>query len=357
MARKPIEIKTKSELVKNLIKGINESYLEKIGILKQYDQEFCYCHNVRKREIEVQHMYKLLTDGQTSLVGKDGRQYEFLVEFDDEDFAYGIYFGCKVIFDIDGVKDRSNKEKNKWAVKQAEEVMAEWEQLKDTVCNVLNMTFVGQDFESRILPTDNVSDDTFWPFWFRLETDEDVYQVSATAVRIIRNVYKEFLSGNLPQKSENDNEKNKGNKRGRKRSDNSKKHLVTRYTFEEYEKTLKELNETNNGSGEAFDHFLNFLVNKGILIEAKLYEKCWKLATFNPSEFSVLVSKFSENNQIKNKWKVFGAFIISDTDEPLDNLASLYSNATDVTGKAGITRKEDKASLIIKEWRKEYEKI
>ena len=45
-------------------------------------------------------IYKLKTgaDGGTVLMNKDGnREYEFVIEFDREESAYGIYYGSRVL--------------------------------------------------------------------------------------------------------------------------------------------------------------------------------------------------------------------------------------------------------------------
>ena len=105
-------------------------------------------------------MYKLVNeDGNTYILDKKGDEkgeikYEFLVETDCEDFAYGIYYGCRCILDTKGDVEEQVKQCNK-----------EWEDLKSQVISALNNTFVDLDFSNRTIPTDNVSRMTYWPFW------------------------------------------------------------------------------------------------------------------------------------------------------------------------------------------------
>jgi hypothetical protein len=71
----------------------------------------------------------------------------------------------------------------------------EWEAIKAETCTILNNTFPGKDFVSRLKATNNANDGTFWPFWISLYEEEDIRKVGLRAVTVIRNVYKRFLDG------------------------------------------------------------------------------------------------------------------------------------------------------------------
>ena len=77
------------------------TYRERIHTLRD-EPDFVCDNHVRKRVCEPHIMYKLRnSDGLLALKGRNGRYYDFLVEFDPDDFAYGIYFGCRCALNED----------------------------------------------------------------------------------------------------------------------------------------------------------------------------------------------------------------------------------------------------------------
>ena len=122
-------------------------------------------------------MYKLPT-----LFSKDGkRAYEFLFEFDKEDYEYGIYFGCKgLIFDGNVLEQIIIFDK-------------EWGRIKERIIKKLNRNFRGNDFDKRVRITNNCNDYTYWPFWIKLYEDENILIKGKKALTIIRDVYKKAL--------------------------------------------------------------------------------------------------------------------------------------------------------------------
>lgn len=344
-----------SDLVKKFIADINSDYIDKLFTLKSHSDEFMCNNTVRNRTVPGQYMFKLLTNGQTALIGDNGRKYEFLVEFDEEDFSYGIYYGCKIIFDSESVAHLSKWKKNKWVIKEVNEVAAEWEKLSGTICRILNNSFVGYNFNNRLLPTDNVSDDTYWPFWFRLETSEDVYEIAGLAVKIIRNVYQAHLSGNLSEYIEREEKQEK--KRGPQRKE--KKSINFRYTESAYQEVLNDLlfGQYQENAANMFVHFIDFLIKEGQIVEHPLYEKCWKLQQLTPSEFSILIhcffTKITKNNNSTPIWKICEQLFLSKSNEPLDNLASLYIKAKE---RGGNVKKEkvSTSNAFVERWYNEY---
>lgn len=137
-------------------------------------------------------MYKCIVNeksGETLLMTSDGCiGYEFLVEFDKLDPAYGIYYGCR-----GHIKAGDQKS----GIKRIED---DWENLKVEVTAVLNNTFVDKDFSKRFQPTNNANNKTYWPFWISLGADENVIEVAARATKLICNIYKKYINGWKPRK-------------------------------------------------------------------------------------------------------------------------------------------------------------
>lgn len=122
-------------------------------------------------------MYKLET-----LYSKDGcRGYEFLIEYDVYEPVVGIYYGCKGL-----ILDENDKD----GMAMFNE---EWEDIRYYVTAVLENTFPGKFFTHRFKPTNNANNHTYWPFWITLHEDEDIVEVGARAVRLIRSVYEGYL--------------------------------------------------------------------------------------------------------------------------------------------------------------------
>lgn len=285
--------------------------------------DFIKDNTVRGKVIPHQIMYKVRNDnGATFLKGYDGRQYEFLVETDTEDFAYGIYFGCKCIL---------NTERD--VVEQVEECSREWEYVKGEVYNALNNTFVELDFNERELPTDNVSRMTYWPFWFRLGENEDVNQVAALATKIIRNVYRNFFYKENYDKFLNGIAKTTRSKRGRKRTSPN---VNTRYTQALYDKTIQLLNDPNKYIADAavyFEKFISLLEENQVLSPYLIYEKCWQLH-WPTRHFATLYSLFykrivvdieKRNEKDVIEWKLITPFVISQDKSAIDGINKDYA--------------------------------
>ena len=138
-------------------------------------------------EVSPNHwMYKL-----EPLENPDGKfYYEFLVEYDIYHPSIGIYFGVKLISNPGSDHDEN-----------IHTALCQWEELRPTLLQHLNNTFVDIDFFQRFLTTDNANDKTFWPFWISLYPSEDINEVAIRALGIISRIYREFLSGSLTKYS------------------------------------------------------------------------------------------------------------------------------------------------------------
>ena len=206
----------------------------------------------------IMYKYKIGDEGETYICSDDGcRAYEFLVEFDIEDPGYGIYYGCK------GLIKGMNQER------EIDELLKEWERLKDAIFTILNNTFPDMDFSDRWQSTNNANNRTFWPFWFALQEGEDVVDVAGRATKLIGNVYKRVLVHKEKFMFVEDYQK--------------KAHeVLTYYTEDAYYNCLKKIN--SKYGEEAVTVFKNFICNAeaaGIIKRDLWYEKCWQFKGLN----------------------------------------------------------------------------
>ena len=269
------EIKT---ITNTLINRCIERYVSRIKKLDAHPDFVCDNHD-RDKACDPIIMYKLRNENVVmELQGQGGRSYFFLVEFDPYNLGYGIYFGCRCTLNT----------YSKIAT-QVECCKREWEHLRGYVIEALNNTFVDLDFSDREIPTDNVSDRTYWPFWFRLGEEEDVEKVAALATRIIRNTYQWFF--------EKENYKRilqepieKKIKSGRPKD----KSVKVRYTADSYEALINRLSTSKkycSDAGKKFELFVRLLEEKKIITPVPIYEKCWMLE-WTITDFSQLYSMF-----------------------------------------------------------------
>lgn len=142
-------------------------------------------------------MYKLKP------IEHNGLVYEFLVEYQIGDPNTGIYFGCKVL-NRDVMAYFKNGDfdiATQLTHKMIDDTDKEWKiHLKNAVAVVLNNSFPDKKFNLRFCRTENANDGTYWPFWIRLNEEEDIVTVAANAVKLIKNVYLTHFSdhGVLP---------------------------------------------------------------------------------------------------------------------------------------------------------------
>ena len=131
-------------------------------------------------------MEKLIERDKHELRGyiPDGKGGEFLIEYDTDTPAEGIYYGCRGIT-VDGYDH----------VQEIDKFSHEREIVLPEMCRILNNTFPLKDFSHRFKLPDNADDDTYWLFWITLNEEEDIKKVGVTATTIIRNVFRRYLNG------------------------------------------------------------------------------------------------------------------------------------------------------------------
>lgn len=312
------------------------TYRERIHTLRD-EPDFVCDNHVRKRVCEPHIMYKLRnSDGLLALKGRNGRYYDFLVEFDPDDFAYGIYFGCRCALNEDDKIAR-----------QVEACDKEWRRIEPYVTENLNNAFPDLDFSKRYIPTDNVSDRTYWPFWIRLGEEEDVVEVAATATRIIRNTYAWFfddarydtiLENGIPEV----------HRQGREKSHE----LKVYYTENTYQNILKLLRDSDTYIADAdkyFERFLAILEQRDkVERDASIFERCW-VTKCRTNEFAVIFSCFcrritlTENSSVN--WKLITPFVMSKTGRSIDGIKSLNIKLENIARN----NKADKLSGVFNE--------
>ena len=303
---------------KRLVQECIDRYSERIKVLDNHPDFVCD-NFVRDKPIDPIIMYKLrCDDGNLYLEGKDGRKYVLLVEFDPCNLAYGIYFGCRCTLNADEKIATQVRVCNK-----------EWRNIHREVIGALNHTFVDLDFFKRDIPTDNVSDMTYWPFWFRLGEEESVEDVAAVATKVIRNVYQWFLR---PENYDRIMEKPAKAKKKSGRKKNTE--VRTRYTLKVYDGVLKQFDEkTTSGqrvykddAARYFTTFLKILEEENIIAPYPLYEKCWVINDWENFEFAYLIQRFFEVSEIKVvlpdriPWSLFTPIILSSQHEKIDEI-------------------------------------
>lgn len=138
-------------------------------------------------------MYKL------EPVEHDGLVYEFLVEYQIGDPNTGIYFGCKML-NRDVMTHFKNGDiamATQLTQKMVNRADKEWRiHLKNAVAVVLNNSYPDKEFHLRFCHSDNANDGTYWPFWIRLNEEEDIVTVAANAVKLIKNIHLTHFSVN-----------------------------------------------------------------------------------------------------------------------------------------------------------------
>lgn len=320
-----------AELLNRYYNKFVNKYIDEIEILSGSEDFFTRddsFHNIKSP----QHIiYKLKTDenGATHLLSKDGnRGYEFVIEFDKKDSAYGIYYGCKGLI-LGGEQEE-----------QINVFIKEWESIKDEVSYILNNTFPDKNFHRRYKPTNNANNKTFWPFWIPLYEEEDITKVAARAVKIIYNVYKLRIINEVKLID-------KINLKKLAPSDQSR----TAYTDERYMSILNELNKHNPENGRLYTTFLENATELEYLEKDTRYERCWRVKNMKNIEVYYLIQEFfeclSSDKYLNNKWDLFQPILLSSKGNPID-LKRSKSTSTNESNKDRKRRDEEAKERINK---------
>lgn len=291
-----------------------EKYEERMKPLGKLES---FVHDNSFNGVEAGHhiMYKCVVkveSGQkeTLLMTPDGHiGYEFLVEFDQENPEYGIYYGCKGL-----IKEGDPEE-------EIEKILGFYEKIKNELFLVLNNTFLDIDFSNnRFQETNNANNRTFWPFWIALGEDEDIIEIAARATKLIRNVYKKYINGGNPSSKE---AKKKPPKRTR-----------TRYTEYDYNEVIKKIREKYGDEQVTyFESFIKKLEERGDIVKDDRYECCWRFTSFSNFEVHCRITVFCKEKGLVKKrkkkngkieenipWEYFQPFFLSTSDEDFEHI-------------------------------------
>ena len=178
----------------------------------------------------------------------------------------GIYYGCKGLI-LDGNDEDGEKMFNE-----------EWKDIRYYVTAVLENTFPGKSFTHRFKPTNNANNHTYWPFWITLHEDEDIVEVGARAVRLIRSVYEGYLENEdveaLRKRSDSRKESQK--------EDKIRFSADVNFTKEAYQELLEKIGRmSKKGKGKTnkklFEKLLEKATESGYLTKEKHYEAAWRI--------------------------------------------------------------------------------
>ncbi len=157
----------------------SDFYLRKMAKLKGNDLGIKEDSTLHGQPTPNHIMFKL---DSIDVPGRKDMRYEFLIEYDIYEPHVGIYYGCKCI------TARGADHQN--VIDQAER---DFKAIRDTLIRVLNNVFSELDFSYRLRVTNNAENGTFWPFWIRLNEEEDIEQVGVKALKLIRHIYETYL--------------------------------------------------------------------------------------------------------------------------------------------------------------------
>jgi len=296
---------------KRLIKEASKFYIKKITQLDKYENEIERDDTVHKIHDPNHIMYKL------DPLESDNLVYEFLIEYDIRNPSVGIYYGCKVLNKTDIQNDAFREELQR-------QVNEEWTALKLKICNVLDNTFASQKkFLPRVKQTDNAWNNTYWPFWFTLYEDEDVYEVGVRALKIIREIYvchlshKEIVIPDIKQKRQ------------------SVAPTPLAFTNSQYEEWKKEFGE------ERVSSFIDVLTEHKIIEKVPFYERAWRIR-IDMTNFAILVRNIcyewysgNKKKQENTPYRFFITLFMNEDYQPFnDNLKKSYKT-TKVTKSDG----------------------
>lgn len=283
---------------------------------------------VRDKKMPVHMMYKY----GKPLISKDGnRAYTFNIEYCTENPSEGIYYGAF------GIVLNGSIEEHKDTFDE------EWEALRPIAAQVLGNTFNNPYFNMRFRETDNVNDNTYWPFWISLGEDEDIVEVAYRAVRILRRIYETYLSEN------NDKPNNK-----------TKKTIVRKTCYACTEKAFEQIghNGRKKNISEEVLVFFKWCETEQLLNRNELYDMAWTINE-TPTKFAFIVEAFFAELNKRNiyykktpPWKAIGSVLLSPEGFLVgeSNLKSLVSQIRKEGNKKKISDNEHYALERLKNY-------
>lgn len=310
-----------SERYKNKMKMLGDEKVrdENKYIMRDLRRDDSFLHRVALHHI----MYK---QGKL-LISKDGfRAYEFLIEYDIFNPSVGIYYGCKGLT-LNGNHDG-----------QIEVFIKEWEEIKIELGRILSNTFPNKNFSLRFKQTDNANNDTYWPFWITLYEDEDIVNVAARAILIIRRFYQKHF-GLVESNQEETLTECVEEQKEPKQYDIDNCYLAktdTSFTEEAYNEVI--INKLSPSLRLRFISFLQKSVEKKYLDKEACYDKAWiiishdvndeeekKLESTTDKQFLYVIKAFFTTNEKKPKWEDLSKVILNKKGKRFDKMRNTLS--------------------------------
>lgn len=287
---------------------------------------------VRDKHMPVHMMYKY----GAPLISKDGcRAYTFNIEYCTDTPSEGIYYGAF------GVVLRGTIDEHKKSFDH------EWNAIRPIAAQVLGNTFDNPYFNMLFRQTDNVNDNTYWPFWISLGEDEDIVEVAYRAVRIIRRIYEAYFANEID-----------------KSYSHARKSTVKKPSFSCTEKAFENIGE--NGKAENIKDevlcFFKWCESNHLLCRNKLYDMAWTITT-TPTKFAFLIETYfgelMKQNIYKKRsipWKALGSILLNQEGLLIGegNLKTLISQIRGTTKEPGNTKKTHENEQYAQEELKNY---
>ncbi len=242
-----------------------------------------------------------------NLLSKDASlEYEFCIEYNITKPSNGIYYGVRVTI-LSGDENE-----------QVDRMMKEFQFIKELMAKILSNTFPGKKFSSRFRLTDNIHNSTYWPFWLSLYEEENISEVAARSVYIIKNIYKlefgldEKLGGAILEV----NSENKTPKHNYEEDPIVTENL---FTDDVYDKFLKTLGKGKN----IWLEFEKKLLDKEVIFSVPYYEKAFQVDVFSKyKEIIYLFNYFFTHNNIRPIWSLLSKLLLN----PKGNVDKKMSN-------------------------------
>ena len=131
---------------------------EKDKLVNRYLEKFEQISIIRNYPSEDTSDKKLHKKNYGTFTNENGLECDVLIEFYEKQPAYGIYYGCFIS-------------------KYEEGIESEWEQVVRSVKHDFTLYWgSAQKANNKILEYDYLDKTVYWPFWIRLEENEDVYE-------------------------------------------------------------------------------------------------------------------------------------------------------------------------------------
>lgn len=146
-----------------------QHYRQKVDFLKIVSQMPSYVERNKVHTYDYGKMTKTMEDN--TII-----ECSVLIEFDENRPSFGIYYGCKV---------QLNSNLN------ATTIDSQWESIIEQIKTDFGKHWNNSSkADSRILSCDHEDKAHYWPFWIRLNDDEDIFE----AVRGVQIIIQSLLS-------------------------------------------------------------------------------------------------------------------------------------------------------------------